>query len=721
MPRKLKTALTLFALALTGTVLLGQPSHAEGKDVCGVPALENGNGNGEPLSPSEQQLFLDRVVTGLLEQHHLNAHRFDDRLAREVLENFIERTDPGRYYLTQSDVDEFRHRHNELLKNSDRHGTGQRIELAFEFFERFRERVNERIAFSTRFLEEAPDLDGNEELPIDRSEADWAASEAELDSLWAKRVKNDVIGLTLAGREWDDIADTLTRRYQNLRRNVSQSSRNDVFEMFMNAHTLTLDPHTAYFSPRNMEEFEIRMSLSLEGIGAALQSMDEYVTITEILPGGPADKDGTLRPQDRITGVAARDKCEIVDIVGWRVDDAVQLIRGPEGTKVRLRYLPADSVPGDPEKTIELVRSEVQLEQQAARKLIRDVELNGESHRIGVIQIPTFYMDFQARREGKEDYRSTTRDVRRLLRELKEEEVDGLLVDLRNNGGGSLMEATELAGVFLDSGPVVQLLDSRGNLEIAANPDDGREWDGPLGVMINRFSASASEIFAGAIQDYGRGVVIGSPSYGKGTIQNLFDLDRFSNQGEAGQLKFTIGKFYRVNGDSMQHRGVLPDVQLPSAVSLDDFGESTKDNALPWDQIDAADYDGEPIPRSLIEALGEAHGKRASSDIDFSTLVDDIRQYREVQERKSISLNLETRKQEQDQLRERRLAQENVRRAARGEAALEDMEEDSETTGDPDILLTESARIVANLAALLPQYAEHESRFAARRQALRQE
>ncbi|MCP1726513.1 carboxyl-terminal processing protease [Natronospira proteinivora] len=714
------TLIALGLLTLSATpVAFAESSGSEAKErPCSIHDMDDAdNGNGAPLEPSDRQLFLDRLIAGLLERHHLDTHEFDAEMAEEVFDNFLDNLDPGRHYLLAEDVEAFRERHRELVANSDGHGTGERIKLAFETFQRFRERGEDRIRFAQSYLDEKPDLEGEDELAVDREDAPWAKDEAELDTLWEKRVTNDVIGLIMAERDWDDARETLLRRYDNLRRNISHSDRNEVFELFINAHANALDPHTAYFSPRNVEEFEIRMSLSLEGIGAALQSDDEYITITEILPGGPADQDGTLRPQDRITGVAAHEDCDMEDIVGWRVDDAVQLIRGPEGSKVRLRYLPGDAVPGDPEKTIELVRSEVQLEEQAAKKEIKDVTLGDQSYRVGVIQIPTFYMDFQGRREGREDYRSTTRDVRRLLGELQEEGVDAVLVDLRNNGGGSLIEATELAGVFLDGGPVVQMLDTQGELEVAEGPDNGAEWDGPLGVMVNRFSASASEIFAGAIQDYGRGVIIGSPTYGKGTIQNLLDLDRwFSEDDDVGQLKFTIGKFYRVSGGSMQHRGVIPDLELPSAISLEDFGESTKPNALAWDEIASLEYDGDPLPRSLVEQLTEMHSERVSEDLDFNNLLDDIRRYREVQERRTLSLNLDKRRESQEDARERRLAQENVRRAARGEAALSELDGDEEATGDPDILLTESARILADFAALLPEYADHESRFSARRE-----
>ncbi|MEA5444336.1 carboxy terminal-processing peptidase [Gammaproteobacteria bacterium AB-CW1] len=706
----------LTALILSGLLtspVLAEENGDKDMDVCHVGHTDESTPR--PLKPSDQQLFLDRLITGLLERHHFAAREFTAEMASEVFDNYLDRIDPGRFYLLADDVEEFQARHAELVREGGDNGSGDRVKLAFELFERLRDRLEERLEYTLAFLEQKPDFDADETMLVDRSDADWAESSEALDEVWRKRLKNDALGLVLAERDWEDINDTLTRRYQNLRRTVSQSSQNDIFETFMNAHAHALDPHTAYFSPREAEEFEMRMSLSLEGIGAALQSRDEYVTITEILSGGPADQDGTLRPQDRITGVAAREYCDMQDIVGWRTDDAVQLIRGPEGTKVRLRYLPADAVPGDPEKTIELVRSEVQLDQQAARKDIREIGEGDDSYRVGVIHIPTFYMDFQARREGREDYRSTTRDVRRLLAELKESEVDAVLVDLRNNGGGSLMEATELAGLFLDGGPVVQLMDTRGELEIAETAPGSVEWDGPLGVMVNRFSASASEIFSGAIQDYGRGVVIGSPTYGKGSVQNLLDLERwFSDEEDVGQLKFTIGMFYRISGGSMQHRGVIPDVELPSAVSLEDYGESTKDNALGWDEIDPASYDGEWLPQSLVAQLSELHEERSARDIDFSALVDDIRVYREAQERKHVSLNIEERRKEQEQARERRLAQENVRRAARGEAALQDLDEVEEGSGDPDILLTESTRIVADLARLLGDYEDHEGRFAAR-------
>lgn len=711
------TLTLILFLLFSGTALATDGKEQEDENPCRPDFLENGNGDqAEALDPDERHLFLDRLITGLLERHHFNARSFDTELADAVFDQYLESLDPGRYYFLRSDVENLRERHADLVKKADDAGTGERINLAFDVFERLKDRIDERLDFAQSFLEDRPDMTTDGSLTIDRSEERWAESGDSLDGLWEDRIINDAIGLMLADREWEDAREILLRRYRNLRNNITRTTADQVFETFMNAHTHELDPHSAYFSPRNTEEFEIRMSLSLEGIGAALQSQDEYITITDILPGGPADQDGTLRPQDRITGVAPRADCPMIDVVGWRVDDAVQLIRGPQDSRIRLRYLPSDAVPGEPEQTIELVRDEVQLDQQAANSEVREVETAEGRFRVGIIRIPAFYMDFEARRQGEEDYRSTTRDVRALLDELKQEEVDAVLVDLRNNGGGSLVEATELAGVFLDGGPVVQLLDSTGELEVADTPENSAEWDGPLGVMVNRFSASASEIFAGAMQDYGRGLIIGSTTYGKGTIQNLLDLDRwFSQEQEVGQLKFTIGKFYRVDGDSMQHRGVTPDVSLPSAVSLEDFGESTKPNALPWDEIEPVDYDGGQLPQALVERLGSLHQSRVSDDTAFQSLIEDIEHFRDVQERQNLSLNIDERREEQQRNEDQRLARENVRRAARGEAPLDSLEDTTEDEDSTDVLLMESAHIMADYAAILPEHIEDDSRFVARR------
>ena len=675
-------------------------------------------GNLASLEVEDLHETLDYVVSGVLSQHHLRDQNFNREFGREVLDTYLSRIDPQRQHLLASDVEALHERHDELLEEHGESATGKRVALAFDIFDTYRERLLERIDFALGFIESKPELDGDREIRVDREDADWPEDEDELDEIWKKRIKNDVIGLMLDDRDWEEARDDLERRYNNFRRTMAQMRAEDVFENFLNSHAQTMDPHSAYFSPRDSEEFEIQMSLSLEGIGAGLQVEDEYVTITEILPGGPADEDGTLRPQDRITGVAQGEDGDMKDVIGWRLSDVVDLIRGPEGSEVELRYLPGDSVPGDPEQTLVLERSEVALEEQAASKDIKEFDRNGETTRVGVITIPNFYMDFEGRREGREDYRSTTRDVRRLLEELQEEDVDTVLVDLRNNGGGSLTEATELAGLFLDEGPVVQVMDTQGQLDIAETPAGEAVWDGPMGVMVNRFSASASEIFAGAMQDYGRGVVLGTQTYGKGTVQNLVELDRFlpGEDEEVGQLKFTIGQFYRVSGGSMQHKGVKPDLELPSPISLEDFGESTKPNALEWNEIDGLDYAGELIPGDLFKQLRETHEERVRENLEYMEFKDDVQQARKMSERETLSLNLDERREEHDEARERRLVHQNLQRQAQGEEPLEELEEDDEELDiEQDILLSEATRIMADFSALLRDYTDDDVGFAARK------
>ncbi|MCG8432732.1 MAG: carboxy terminal-processing peptidase, partial [Gammaproteobacteria bacterium] len=494
-----------------------------------------------------------------------------------------------------------------------------------------------------------------------------------------------------------EVQQTLDKRYRNFLRRARQVKSGDVFDIFINAYANTMDPHTEYFSPRDSEEFQIRMSLSYEGIGAALQSVDEYVTVMRILPGGSADKTGLLKPNDRITGVAQKDSGEMVDVIGWRLDDVVQIIRGPTNSIVRLRVLAAGDAPGSPEKEIRLVRSKIKLEEQAAQKKIVPINREDAAYKVGVIKIPAFYLDFQARMAGEENYRSTTRDVRKLLMELQEEKVDGVIVDLRNNGGGSLQEATELTGLFIDQGPVVQVRNSRGRLEVAEDEESGIIYNGPLMVLVNRFSASASEIFAGAIQDYGRGLVVGSTTFGKGTVQNLVNLNQFwkSNEVNLGQLKLTVGKFYRVTGSSTQHQGVIPDIALPSVIDPEVYGESAQDSALPWDQVGpAAEIEREPT-HDLVELLQSSHMKRSADNELFSLFMEDIQENRESANRKEISLVLSKRITEQDDKRQADLERINAQRAALGlpvadsEEELEELEEEQH-----DLLLTEAAELL---------------------------
>jgi carboxyl-terminal processing protease len=470
----------------------------------------------------------------------------------------------------------------------------------------------------------------------------------------------------------------------------------------MNAVAHNMDPHSSYLSPRQSEEYRIQMSLSYDGIGASLQLEDDYVKIMNIIPGGPAQIDGQLKPEDRITAVG-EGGTEPVDVIGWRLDDVVQKIRGPGGTRVRLQILPAGAAPGSPEKIIELVRDKIKLEEQAAKKDVIELPFNGKDYRIGVITVPSFYQDFAARSRGDEDYTSTSRDVTRLIEEFEAEgNIDGLVMDLRANGGGHLSEETELSGLFIERGPVVQLRDTRGTIQVLDDPSPTAIYGGPLAVLVDRYSASASEIFAAAIQDYDRGVIVGQQTFGKGSVQNLFPLDRLMRGTDNGQLTLTIGKYYRVTGESTQHRGVLPDIELPSMVDTTTVGESTRDTALPWDRIQPTCFRADPALASELGELRAHQQSRAANDPEFSYLLSDIAAVKEIAAQKSVSLNLEGRIAENKRLEEGRLARENSRRAALGLEPLTSIEQLDEAAASDAIVLRQAARIVAEIAEHSP-------------------
>ncbi len=437
-----------------------------------------------------------------------------------------------------------------------------------------------------------------------------------MNELWRKRVKNDALSLITAGKQWPEVADILRKRYEHVAKRMDQSKPEDVFEAFMNAFVLSLDPHSNYFSARNSEEYNIQMSLSYEGIGASLQLTDDYVTVIDVIAGGPAAVSGKLAANDRITAVGEGKTGELVDVIGWRLDDVVQKIRGPGGTLVRLQLLPAGAAPGSAQKVVEFTRNRVSLEAQASHKAMRTVERNGREVKVGIITVPSFYQDYDASRAGVKDFRSTTRDVQRLIGELRKDGAEVLIMDLRANGGGYLPEAESLTGLFIDRGPVVQLRDTTGRIEVDDDPDPAIFYSGPLIVLVDRFSASASEIFAGAIQDYGRGLIVGQQTYGKGTVQNAHPLNYtiFGRKPELGQLNVTIGKYYRITGESTQDRGVTPDIALPSLIDANEVGESTRDRALPWDHIDPAAFKAEgdlkPIAAVAAETARGAHRRQ---------------------------------------------------------------------------------------------------------------
>lgn len=674
-----------FTASLLSVLLLTLAGSAQAP--AGTVALPPG-----AIAPSERQRLVARRVGMILEDTHYRRANIDDELSEQVYQRYLKFLDGQHSYFLASDIAEFdawRLRFDDMIRTGD-------LEPAYAIFARYQARNRERMQFALAQLEQEPDWTLNESFEFDRTKADWVASETEMDELWRQRVKNDALGLLLAGKTWAEASDTLHKRYERVLKRVDQVSAEDVFENLMNAYARSFDPHSSYFSPRNSEEYRIQMSLNYEGIGASLQLIDEFVTVMNVIEGGPAAVAGTLKPTDRIVGVAQGNDGAFTDVIGWRIDDVVQLIRGKGGTLVRLRVLPGGAAPGTAEKTVEFTRNKVTLEAQAAQKSLHTLERNGRTYRVGVIEVPGFYQDIAAQNAGDKDYRSTTRDVRRLIGELTAEGIDGLVLDLRGNGGGYLPEATALTGLFIDRGPVVQLRDSGGRTEVLDDPEPGVAYAGPLAVLVDRFSASASEIFAGAIQDYRRGVVLGQQTFGKGTVQNLVPLDGFVKRPINGQLTVTIGKFYRVTGESTQLRGVSPDVPLASMIGLDDVGESALDEALPWDRIPGVPYRAARAGGVQPAVLATEEGVRAAADPDYRWLVADIAAVQEVRRQTSVSLNLAARKSERDALDRDRLARENARRKARDLPALASIE-DIPNDDAPDIVLTQATEVMADM------------------------
>jgi carboxyl-terminal processing protease len=655
----------------------------------------------EPLPPLQIQpkhIPISTNVTKLIEELHYSLPRLDNSLSSAILDEYLDTLDGNRMYFTAADIASFNRLRYEL---DDRTRTGD-LQPVFDIFNLFRTRSGERIDAAIALLATEPDYTLDETFQWDRSELPWPATEEEIAEVWRKNVKSDGLRLMLTGKTWPETAEILKERYERSYKRITQLTTDDVFEIYMNAVAHNMDPHSSYLSPRQSEEYRIQMSLSYDGIGASLQLEDDYVKVINIIPGGPAAIDGQLKQEDRITAVG-EGTGEPVDVIGWRLDDVVQKIRGPGGTRVRLQVLPAGAAPGSPEKTIELVRDKVKLEEQAAKKELLEIPFDGKTYRIGVIDVPSFYQDFAARSRGDDDYVSTSKDVARLIEEFKAEGgIDGLVMDLRANGGGHLSEATELSGLFIERGPIVQLRETRGTIQQLDDPSPTAVYNGPLAVLVDRYSASASEIFAAAIQDYDRGVIVGQQTFGKGSVQNLFPLDRLMRGTDNGQLTLTIGKYYRVTGESTQHRGVIPDIELPSMVDASAVGESTRDTALPWDRIQPTRFRADPALDSAIADLRAHQQTRASADPEWSYLLSDIAAVKELQAQKTISLNLDGRIAENKRIEEERLARENARRTALGLEPLSGIDElqDSETSGE--ILLRQAARIVAEIAEQKP-------------------
>lgn len=647
------------------------------------------------LAPDDVHPKINQIITKILTGYHYSQPQLQDSLSAVIFKNYIESLDRNKLYFTQADIDTF-----ETYKfNFDEYLATGTSGAAFEIFNTFKKRLNQRMEYVFFRIDNYFDFKMDEEYKPHREEEQWARSRAELDEIWRKKLKNEALSLVLNGKDEEGVKETLSKRYKRYHKIILQYKPEDVFQVYLNAFAGAVDPHTNYFSPITSENFKIGMSLSLEGIGAQLTTRDDMTTVNKIIPGGPADKSELLFPDDRIVGVAQGDEGEIIDVIGWRLDDVVQLIRGKKGTKVRLEILRAADTPGMQTEMITLIRDKVKLEEEAAKKEIITFQQEGILFKFGVIDLPSFYVDFEAKNRGDKDFKSTTRDVKKIIEELKDANVDGIIIDLRNNGGGSLQEVIELTGLFIENGPVVQVRNTDSVVEVGRDPDPQIVYDGPLAVLVNRYSASASEIFAGAIQDYGRGLIIGEQTYGKGTVQNLIDLNRFmpSKDRKLGQLKLTIAKYYRISGSSTQKLGVVPDVSFPSMLAPEEYGESAFESALKWDRIEATNYKKYNDFESILPKLINNYEERIKTNLEFQYLLEDIEEYRVKKEKTHYSLNLAKREEEQAEQELKNKMREDERERNTKVQVVEKEEVDGPKLRVDDAFLEESGRILADL------------------------
>jgi len=650
------------------------------------------------LIPKNYYMLEGQLVHTVLDRYHYKQFELNDSLSSVIFDRYLKSVDYRKNYLLESDIksfEQYRYALDDHLKDGD-------VLPFYDMFNVFLFRMRDQIIYTDTLLSKEFDYTIDEEYLINRKDAPWAESKTELDDIWRKRVKNDALNLKLNDKEWEEIQKNLKKRYENYSRILTQYNSEDVFQLAMNSFTTSVDPHTNYLSPITSDNFKIDMSLSLEGIGARLQVDDGYTKVVEIIPGGPAFKSKKLHADDRITAVAQGENGDFVDVVGWRITDVVQLIRGPKDSVVRLLLLKYDKgLDAEPVELI-LVRDKVKIEDQSASSSTLNIKHDEKTFKIGVITIPKFYIDFEAKNKREKDYKSTSRDVKNLLNELIKENVDGIIIDLRNDGGGSLEEAIRVTGLFIKEGPVVQVRDMEGNITVDNDLDPEIVYDGPLAVLVNRFSASASEIFSGAIQDYGRGIIIGENTYGKGTVQNMIDLSRLTSRANKfGQVKLTIAKYYRIDGSSTQRMGVIPDILFPSYVDAKDFGESNEPSALKWDKIEPAEYELFYELFLIIPELQKLSKQRRETDPEFEYFREDIDEYNKSIKDKYVSLNEDVRRKEKEEREEKSFQRENERRKIKGLRLLDKGEtppEDEKLNDDP--FLNESAHIIADFISL---------------------
>ncbi|MBL4675531.1 MAG: carboxy terminal-processing peptidase [Mucilaginibacter sp.] len=667
------------------------------------------------LKPDEQQSVVLSYVAKLITDYNYKKVPLNDSVSNIIFDRYVKKLDENHNYLTQDDIKNFEQFRN-ILDDDIKAGN---LNSVFYIFNIFQKRYTEYVNFSVAELSKNFDFTKNESYTYDRDSLPWAKSDAELHEIWAKRVKYDLLNLKLTGKELAANKETLKKRYNNILSQTNKLSNQDVFQAFMDAFTEAIDPYTNYFNSSNAANFNIDMSRSLEGIGASLLSENEYVTIKQVTPGGPADKSKLVNADDRIIAVAQGKTGEWQDIVGWRIDNAIALIRGPKGTTVRLQLLAKTASATAKPRVIELVREKIILKDISAKKDIRTYDNNGKKVRIGVISIPAFYLDFADYKAGNPNYKSTTRDVKLILDSLKKDNVDGVVIDLRQNGGGSLMEAIELTGLFIKTGPVVQVRDARNQVEVDKDEDEDITYSGPLAVVVDRFSASASEIFSGAIQDYGRGLIIGTQTYGKGSVQNAIDLDKVitpslkdklmalakpktvatGSQNKFGQLNLTIAKFYRISGNSTQHKGVIPDVQFPSIIPLDKYGEDTEPSAMPFDVIAKTPFTSTGNFATVIPQLRKLHDERMNTSQSYKYLLEDIQESKKQEAEKTITLNEAELKKQRDGDEQKAFERNNLRRVALGLRPLKKGEAKPKNE-DLDFLQKEAGQILTDYITL---------------------
>ncbi|MGB5958327.1 carboxy terminal-processing peptidase [Pseudomonas sp.] len=649
----------------------------------------------DSLQPDRDEIVASLNVVELLKRHHYSKPPLDDARSLIIYDSYIKLLDPSRSYFTAADIAEFdkwKTQFDDFLKSGN-------LDPGFTIYKRYLDRVKQRLDFALAELNKGVDkmdFTTKETLLVERKDAPWMKDQAQLDELWRKRVKDEVLRQKIAGKEPKQIQETLTKRYKNQLSRLDQTRAEDIFQAYINTFAQSYDPHTNYLSPDNAENFDINMSLSLEGIGAVLQSDNDQVKIVRLVPAGPAAKTKQVAPADKIIGVAQGNK-EMVDVVGWRLDEVVKLIRGPKGSVVRLEIIPASNAPSDQtSKIVSITREAVKLEEQAAKKSVLKLKQDGRDYKLGIIEIPAFYLDFKAYRAGDPEYKSTTRDVKKLLTELQKEKVDGVVIDLRNNGGGSLQEATELTSLFIEKGPTVLVRNSDGRVDVLEDENPGAFYKGPLALLVNRLSASASEIFAGAMQDYHRALIIGGQTFGKGTVQTIQPLNH-------GELKLTLAKFYRVSGQSTQHQGVLPDIDYPSIIDTKEIGESALPEAMPWDTIRPVVKSAADPFKPFLAQLKAQHEARSGKDAEFTYIRDRLALTQKLMAEKTVSLNEQERRARHDDIEAKQLALENIRRKAKGEEPLKELKkededalptEDENTKPEDDAYLAETGRIL---------------------------